>query len=128
MAQGSQVQGAFLEAQELAVSTIEDEAVKRATLGGSDVLLISLLKAKCPQVYRENIRQEITGPADATLAPTTINIVAVPTRTAPPEPQANVTADVRNGPDAKVIDLTPALRLRRDLKTRLGGNIARHRP
>jgi hypothetical protein len=38
---------------ESGTEVLEDEALRRATTGGSDVLLIFLLKAKRPTVYRE---------------------------------------------------------------------------
>jgi hypothetical protein len=49
-------------AREEAVQVLEDEAIKRATIGGSDTLLIFLLKAARPQKYRDYVRQEISGP------------------------------------------------------------------
>ena len=45
-----------------AADMLEDEAIKRATIGGSDTLLIFLLKGARPQKYRDNVRQEVTGP------------------------------------------------------------------
>ena len=48
----------FAAAQEEAIDTLEQEAVRRAMIG-SDVLLIFLLKGARPDKYRE--RREITG-------------------------------------------------------------------
>ena len=53
---------AYEAAREEAVQVLEDEAIKRATIGGSDTLLIFLLKAARPQKYRDYVRQEISGP------------------------------------------------------------------
>ena len=52
---------AYEAAREEAIQVLEDEAIKRATIGGSDTLLIFLLKAARPQKYRDYVRQEITG-------------------------------------------------------------------
>lgn len=96
---------AFEKSREEAAQLLEDEAARRAyegverpvDQGGkqvgvvreySDTLLIFLLKGARPQKYRDNIRQEITGANGTPLPPTTINFVAIPTPSAPPEPQA----------------------------------------
>ena len=53
---------AYEATREEAIQVLEDEAIKRATIGGSDTLLIFLLKAAKPQKYRDYVRQEISGP------------------------------------------------------------------
>ena len=53
---------AYEAAREEAIQVLEDEAIRRATIGGSDTLLIFLLKAARPQKYRDYVRQEISGP------------------------------------------------------------------
>src|SRR6516225_7944404 len=52
---------AYEATREEAIQVLEDEAIKRATIGGSDTLLIFLLKAAKPQKYRDYVRQEISG-------------------------------------------------------------------
>ena len=69
---------AYEASREEAIQVLEDEAIKRATIGGSDTLLIFLLKAARPQKYRDYVRQEVTGPNGAGLVPTRIEIVCVP--------------------------------------------------
>jgi hypothetical protein len=69
---------AYEAAREEAVQVLEDEAIRRATIGGSDTLLIFLLKAARPQKYRDYVRQEVTGPNGAGLVPTRVEIVSVP--------------------------------------------------
>ena len=69
---------AYEAAREEAVQVLEDEAIRRATIGGSDTLLIFLLKAARPQKYRDYVRQEVTGPNGAGLVPTRVEIVCVP--------------------------------------------------
>jgi hypothetical protein len=73
---------AYEAAREEAVEVLEDEAIRRATVGGSDTLLIFLLKAARPQKYRDGYRAEIAAPSGAPLVPTKIEIVC-----APPPPQ-----------------------------------------
>lgn len=51
---------AWEEADEAATQTLEAEAWKRAR-GGSDRLLLFLLQARRPQVYRTNARVELAG-------------------------------------------------------------------
>ena len=51
---------AFEEAREMAAQHLEDEAVRRA-MGGSDTLLIFLLKAFKPEVYKERHEVYHTG-------------------------------------------------------------------
>lgn len=51
---------ALANAREVAVDSLEAEARNRA-LKGSDVLLIFLLKAARPDIYRDNARVELTG-------------------------------------------------------------------
>lgn len=46
------------DAREEGADTLEDVAYQRATEGGSDLLLIFLLKAKRPEIYREQVRVE----------------------------------------------------------------------
>jgi hypothetical protein len=70
---------AYEAAREEAVEVLEDEAIRRATVGGSDTLLIFLLKAARPQKYRDYVRQEVTGANGAGLVPTRVEIVSVPT-------------------------------------------------
>jgi hypothetical protein len=70
---------AYEAAREEAVQVLEDEAIRRATIGGSDTLLIFLLKAARPQKYRDYVRQEVTGANGAGLVPTRVEIVSVPT-------------------------------------------------
>jgi hypothetical protein len=69
---------AYEAAREEAIQVLEDEAIKRATIGGSDTLLIFLLKAARPQKYRDYVRQEVTGPNGAGLVPTRVEIVSGP--------------------------------------------------
>jgi transposase-like protein len=49
----------------------------------SDTLLIFLLKGARPQKYRDNVRQEVSGPNGAPLIPTKIVIEVVPTPKGP---------------------------------------------
>ena len=51
------------EARELAIEALEAEARRRA-LDGSDVLLIFLLKALKPEMYRESIRIDVRKEAE----------------------------------------------------------------
>ena len=53
---------AMFEAAKLQASEVlEEEAFKRATIGGSDTLLIFLLKGAMPLKYRERYTHEVTG-------------------------------------------------------------------
>jgi hypothetical protein len=47
---------AWADVEEAGTQKLEAEAVRRAIEGKSDVLLIFLLKARRPEVYRENVR------------------------------------------------------------------------
>jgi hypothetical protein len=85
----------FEAAQVQAADILEDEAVRRAYVGVekpitvagkrevireySDTLLIFLLKGARPNKYRDNVRQEVTGPNDKPLGPRRVEIVIVPT-------------------------------------------------
>jgi hypothetical protein len=69
---------AYEASREEAIQVLEDEAVRRATVGGSDTLLIFLLKALRPQKYRDSYRAEIAAPHGAPLVPTKIEIVCAP--------------------------------------------------
>jgi hypothetical protein len=51
----------FEEAKKHASEVLEEEAFKRATVGGSDTLLIFLLKGAMPLKYRERYSHEVTG-------------------------------------------------------------------
>lgn len=55
----------FAEAQLRAARELEDEAVRRATatVGGSDTLLIFLLKCRNPAVFGDKHRLEHSGPS-----------------------------------------------------------------
>ena len=53
-------QAAWDEAVDEAVELLEAVALKRA-MAGSDLLLIFLLKAHKPEMYRETVRQEVSG-------------------------------------------------------------------
>jgi L-rhamnose mutarotase len=53
----------WLEAIETAVQALEEKAWKRAQLT-SDTLMIFMLKAHKPEVYRETTRHEISGQVD----------------------------------------------------------------
>jgi hypothetical protein len=85
---------AFEAAKELAIETLEDEAIRRAHEGlrkpvyqggkrvgyvqeYSDTLLIFLLKAARPEKYRERISAEHTGPNGAILNPPTLQVTFV---------------------------------------------------
>lgn len=57
----------WADAIEQGADRLEDVATERA-IKGSDKLLLALLRAKRPQVYRETIRQEISGPEGAPVA------------------------------------------------------------
>jgi hypothetical protein len=50
------------EAMDIAVGGLEDEAFRRAVKGKSDTLLIFLLKAHRPDVYRENLKIDLSAP------------------------------------------------------------------
>lgn len=82
----------FAEAQEQAAEALEAEARRRAIEGVSkgiyhlgklvgtelqysDTLLIFLLKGALPRKYRENIRQELTGPDGEPIAIRQVEIV-----------------------------------------------------
>ena len=45
-----------------AADTLQEEAIRRATIGGSDTLLIFLLKGMRPDKYRENRTTRVSGP------------------------------------------------------------------
>lgn len=51
---------AFAEAEELATQSLEEEALRRAR-SSSDTLLIFMLKAKRPEVYKDRVYNEHTG-------------------------------------------------------------------
>ena len=53
---------AYEAAREEAVEVLEEEAIRRATIGGSDTLLIFLLKGMRPDKYRENRAVQVSGP------------------------------------------------------------------
>lgn len=59
-AHNAEFAAAWQQAEEDAIQLLEAEARRRA-LSTSDVLLIFLLKARRPSVYRENPRIELTG-------------------------------------------------------------------
>jgi hypothetical protein len=56
----------FDDANEASIQVLEDECRRRAT-NGSDLLLIFLLKARRPNVYRDNVRHEHEGRVDLRL-------------------------------------------------------------
>lgn len=58
---------AWDDALEIGTEKLETEATRRA-LEGSDTLLIFLLKARRPKVYRERVSTEVTGPDGQPLA------------------------------------------------------------
>lgn len=58
---------AWDDAIEVGTEKLETEATRRA-LDGSDTLLIFLLKARRPKVYRERVSTEVTGPDGQPLA------------------------------------------------------------
>lgn len=58
---------AWDDAIEVGTEKLETEATRRA-LDGSDTLLIFLLKARRPKVYRERVSTEVTGPNGQPLA------------------------------------------------------------
>lgn len=61
------------DAIESGTDLLEDEAKRRATgLMGSDTLLIFLLKARRPAMYRDKIAHEVSGPDGAPLTVTLI--------------------------------------------------------
>lgn len=55
------------DALEIGTEKLETEATRRA-LEGSDTLLIFLLKARRPKIYRERVSTEVTGPDGQPLA------------------------------------------------------------
>jgi len=63
-----QYREAFQEAQDRAARMLEDIAVKRATAdeGGSDTLLIFLLKCRNPAVFRDRASVEHSGEVEIT--------------------------------------------------------------
>jgi hypothetical protein len=56
----------FDEANEASIQLLEDEARRRA-MNGSDLLTIFLLKARRPNVYRDNVKHEHEGRVDLRL-------------------------------------------------------------
>jgi hypothetical protein len=56
----------FAEANEQSIELLEDEARRRA-MKHSDLLLIFLLKARRPDLYRENVKHEHEGQVDLRL-------------------------------------------------------------
>jgi len=58
---------AWKAALEFGTDRLEDEAVKRATKGKSDVLLIFMLKARRPEKFRDRVSAEHSGPGGAPL-------------------------------------------------------------
>lgn len=58
---------AWDDALEIGTEKLETEATRRA-LEGSDTLLIFLLKARRPKIYRERVSTEVTGPDGQPLA------------------------------------------------------------
>lgn len=58
---------AWDDALEIGTEKLETEATRRA-LEGSDTLLIFLLKARRPKVYRERVSTEVSGPDGQPLA------------------------------------------------------------
>lgn len=63
---------AFADAQDELTERLEQEAIRRATTGRSDTMLIFLLKARRPDVYRDRV--EHTGKDGAPLYPDAIII------------------------------------------------------
>ena len=59
---------AWEQAEEDSIQLLEAEARRRA-MASSDTLMIFLLKARRPRVYREHQRVELTGLADSSLIP-----------------------------------------------------------
>lgn len=75
--------GAFQEAQDRAARMLEDEAVKRARTGGSDTLLIFLLKCRNRAVFGDRHAYEHSGPDGKALIP--FEALDALFRSAPPE-------------------------------------------
>jgi hypothetical protein len=62
---------AWAQAEEEAIEILEAEARRRA-MSVSDILLIFLLKARRPNIYRENARLELTGVGGGPIATTSV--------------------------------------------------------